>query len=125
MKTTSNSADLIRDALLSPSGGIVGLVESLLTICKTHGLQLNWQAERCRVCSINGESVELIDVPLRKSVFRAVLARVAVLCNECEPNSISPYGGHGRLRAIGDSATEFGVIFVNTADEQYLEVGPA
>ncbi len=36
-----------------------------------------------------------------KSVFRAILARVATLCNEQSANSVSPYGGQGEL-VVGD-----------------------
>ena len=126
MQTQSTTTDLIREALLSPSGGVVGLVESLLAICcRINSLRLSWQGEHCRIRSRFSELEESIDVPLRKSVFRAVLARVAVLCNECEPNSVSPYGGRGTLRLGGDVPTEFTVILVNTADEQCLEIGVA
>ena len=44
--------------------------------------------------------LDRIDVPLQKSVVRAALARVAVLCNERIPGSVSPFGGQGRLRML-------------------------
>ena len=68
------------------------------------------------------EVEELIELPLRKSAFRAILARVAVLCNERCPNSVSPYGGQGELLVDTDPATALRVAFVNTPDEQSLEL---
>src|SRR5208282_5382429 len=59
---------------------------------------------------------------LRKSVFRAILARVAVLCNERSPNSVSPYGGQGEVSVGADPAMTFRVEFANTPDEQRLEL---
>jgi hypothetical protein len=63
-------------------------------------------------------------VPLRKSVVRAALARIAVLCNQLNPNSVSPYGGQGELLIGADSTTAMRVVFVNTPDEQSLELAP-
>ena len=74
------------------------------------------------MCSSAGGWEELIDIPLRKSVFRAVLARVAVLCNELRPDSVTPYGGQGELRGGANLQAEFSVKFVNTAEEQSLEM---
>jgi hypothetical protein len=65
-----------------------------------------------------------MDVPLRKAVLRAVLARLAVLCNERNPNSVSPYGGHGELLAGGNPPMVFRVAFANTTAEQKLELLP-
>jgi hypothetical protein len=114
--------DLVRATLLRPTGGIVGLVENLLTLCGAHGLQLDWQPDRYLLRSPGKDWEELVDVRLRKSVFRAVLARFAVLCNETKPGSVSPFGGQGELRGGADSTVEIGVHFVNTPDEQRLEM---
>jgi hypothetical protein len=122
MNTATNPVDLIRSALLDPSGGIVGLVDTVLTVCGAHGLQLNWQAERCCVRSAAGDWKELLGIPMRASVFRAVLARVAVLCNEHTPDSVSPYGGQGELRGGANPPAEFSVQFVNSPDERRIEI---
>jgi hypothetical protein len=76
------------------------------------------------VCPLGGDVAELTEVPLARSVFRAILARVAVLCNERSPNSVSPYGGQGELLAGSNPAKLFRATFVNTADEQRLELMP-
>src|SRR5438105_707801 len=105
MSTPSQVSAVFRRILLQPDRGVTGLVDDLLTVCREHGLQLDWQADRCRVRSIGGDWEELVDVLLRKSVFRAILARVAVLCNERTPNSVSPYGGQGKLSIGADPRT--------------------
>jgi hypothetical protein len=122
MSTTSQLSGIIRGVLTQPTGGIAGLVDGLLVICRKHGLQLEWQAGRCRFRPAGGDWEELADVPLRKSVFRAILGRLAALCNEQTPNAVSPYGGQCELSADANSPTLFRVTFTNTAEEQKLEL---
>lgn len=124
MSTTSRFSDVLHQAFAQPTGGVVGLVDDLLAACREHGLRLEWQSGLCRVRAFGGDSDGAIDVPLRKSVFRAILARVAALCNERSPNSVSPYGGEGELPAGSNSGTVFRATFVNTPDEQRLELLP-
>ncbi len=87
MSTESDISRVVRSVLEHPTQGIAGLVDDLLTVCRDHALELDWQAGRCRFRSSGGDW-ELIELPLRKSVFRAILARVAVLCNERIPDSV-------------------------------------
>jgi hypothetical protein len=122
MNTTSKLAEAFRDAIEHPRDGAVGIVDDLLRLCPEQGLRLAWQADNCRIHCRIGDSEETIDVPLRKSVFRAILARIAVLCNERTPNSVSPYGGESEL-SIGTNPPEvFRVSFANTPTEQMLEL---
>jgi hypothetical protein len=65
---------------------------------------------------------ESIEVPLPRSVFRAILARIAALCGERMPNPVSPYGGEGELAIGTNPPTVFQVAFSNTPDEQRLEI---
>src|SRR5438132_1432009 len=120
--TSSYVSGALRRVLVHPTGGVAGLVDELLTLCQEHDLQLDWQADRCRVRSRKGDWEELIDVPVRKSVFRAILARMAALCNERTPNSVSPYGGQGEFSASTNSPAVFRVTFSNTPAEQRLEL---
>ncbi len=124
MKTASDIAESLRRIVERPTGGVTGLVDDLLIVRRDHGLQLDWQADRCRVRSRSGDWEELADVSLRKSVFRAVLARVAALCNERIPNSVSPYCGQGELAVGAEPATVFRVTFANAPDDQRLELRP-
>jgi hypothetical protein len=51
-----------------------------------------------------------------------MLARVAALCNEKCPNSLSPYGGQGELTVDADPAMVLRVAFTNTPGELNLEL---
>jgi hypothetical protein len=63
-----------------------------------------------------------MELPLPKSVFRAILARLAAMCNERIPDSVSPYGGEGELSVGTDPPAIFRVAFTNTAGGQRLDV---
>ena len=122
MNTPIQLAIMVRNALVQPARGVVGMVDDLLKVCREHGAQIDWRTDCYRVRAAGGEWTELIDVPLRKSVFRAILARIAVLCNERTPNSVSPYGGHGELSVSENPPAIVKVTFVNTPEEQRLEL---
>ncbi len=122
MSTASSLSDVVRRVIEHPTGGVIGLVDELLAVCPEHGLQLDWQAGRCRVRPLGSNGVDQFDVPLRKSVFRAILARVAALCNEQDPSSASPYGGQSRLSVGANPPSVFRVTITNTSAEQRLEV---
>jgi len=125
MRTVSDISSILRPALMSSTGGVVGLVDDLLNICRNHGLQLDWQSNCYRVRSGEGDWEELIDISISKSTFRAILARLAALCNERTPNSVSPYGGKGQLSSGADPQAVFRVDFTNTPTEQRLELTAA
>lgn len=63
-------------------------------------------------------------IPLPKSVFRALLARLAALCNERKPNSVSPYGGTGEVVIEGAPPKVIRVWFTNTPAEQSAILWP-
>jgi hypothetical protein len=123
MKTSSTS-EFLRHAFAAPTRGVLGLVDDLLAVSREHGLQLDWTANHCRVRFQEDDLPVCIEVPFRKSVIRAALARIAVLCNQRNPNSVSPYGGHGELLVGAHATTAMRVAFVNTPDEQRLELTP-
>jgi hypothetical protein len=119
---TTQLPGTIRGILTQPTGGVAGLVDNLLAVCLEHGLQLERDAGRCHFRSFGGCWEELTDVRLRKSAFRAVLARLAALCNERTPNSVSPHGRQGELSAGANPLALFRVSFTNTPAEQKLEL---
>ena len=120
MSTTSELSGMLQQAFESPTRGVVGLVDDLLRNCPTNGLQLDWHVDSCRIRFLGNGAEELIIRSLRRSIFRAVLARVAALCNERNPNSVSPYGGQGELSIANDYPQTVKVIFTNTTVEQKL-----
>lgn len=104
-----------------PASGIVELVDRLALDLREHRLQFEWQAGCC-LARIDDE--EAVTLPLRKSLFRAMLARIAALCNERDPNAVSPYGGEGEFAVGSDASTLMRVAFVNTPERQRLEMTP-
>lgn len=122
MSTPAEISDALRRVLAHPSRGVTGLVDDLLGVCREHGLQLDWQGDRCRTRSFRGDWGEWMEVALRKSVFRAILARLASLCNERNPHSVSPYGGRGELSVGVNPPSLVKVSFANTPTEQKLEL---
>jgi hypothetical protein len=104
--------------------GVIVLVDDILDLCRESGLCLEWRDKRGVMRTLAGAPSQPIEVPLQQSVFRAVLARVAALCNECNPNSVSPYGGEGEFSASANSSPVFHVTFANRPHEQRLEIRP-
>lgn len=119
MSTQSTRSERLRSAFTSPTNGVLGLADALFASAWDHHIRADWQWGVCHIRWEQGSSEGPLDIPLRRSGFRAVLARVAVLCNQRQPGSVSPYGGTGEL-ATSDPAAGFQVSFVNTASEQTL-----
>jgi hypothetical protein len=112
----------LQEAFRPTERGVVGVVDELLVLCREQGLRLAWHADRCRIEPLGGEPQEPTELPLPKSVFRAMLARLAALCNERSPQTISPYGGEGELVVGSDPSVVYCVALANTPGEQSLEV---
>jgi hypothetical protein len=115
-------AERLQRAFEFHSRGVVGLADDLLGLCRERNLQLDWQANRCQVRMLGAGPQEATHVSISKSVYRAVLARIAALCNERRPHSVSPYGGEGELMIHANPAAVFRVSFVNCPTEQRLKV---
>jgi hypothetical protein len=124
MNATLELSNSLESLFRQTPKGVVGLVDGLLKLCPPHGLQLDWQAGRCRIRSVDIGSEELLLSPMRKSMFRAILARVAALCNERRANTVSPYGGEGELFVDADPPAILSVIMTNSSNEQKLELMP-
>jgi len=89
---------------------------------KAEGLQLAWHANECKVHTLGSQTQDSTEVPLQKSLCRAILVRMAALCNEGSPNSISPYGGEGDLSVGTDPPAVFHEAFTSIPGEQRLVV---
>lgn len=118
----SDFAEKLSDALLHPNGGIIGLVDQLVELCPREGLRLEWEKGQLRGYVPSEGDVPL--PPVRQSVFRAMLARVASICNERSPSTVSPYGGEALLTTEGQDDPLM-VSFSNTAQEQTLDLARA
>lgn len=124
MNPSSNCLDALREAIVNPTNAIVGIVDNVLVLCRQHHLQLDWREDQCNVRCAGSDKEEVLKVPLRKSVFRAILARIATLCSERVPDSFSPYGGDGELWIGSDSKTALQASWINTTQEQRLRLMP-
>lgn len=108
--------------------GVVGLVDDLLDLCRVHQLRIHYQDGHCFIHPLGNNEQDSLVVPLPKSVFRAILARIAALCNEQHPGSVTPYRGEGEIAVPaldsekGVSPSTYYVAFTNTPSEQRLEV---
>ena len=119
----SQTADgRLRRAFAPTQGGIVGLTDQLLEACVGSDVEFKRVGNRC-VCNwtVNGETKEAL-APVPPAAFRTILARVAALCDEYSPNAVTPYRGEGLLTVKGPPPTVVRVEYVNTPDEQRLEV---
>ncbi len=119
--TTSHANKFIQDA--STSLGPVEIVDAFLQYCCETQLHLRWTTNLLRVRHTDG-SVERAEMVFPKSHFRAVLARLAVRCNELKPFSVSPFGGKAVLR-LPQQKTALRVLFANTPSHQFVDVRPA
>jgi hypothetical protein len=112
----------LRQAIEHPKDGFVGIVNDMLSVCRDHALQIDWRDNRCHIKSVRDESEAVLEMPLRKSIFRAILARVATLCDEQSPGTFSPYGGSGTLVVGSDARLIIQASWVNTTVEQCLNL---
>lgn len=119
---TLSFEDRLRSAFKPTERSVIGLVDDLLGLCQEQGLQLDWNVDHCRVRTIGNGPRESTQISIPRYVFRAILARLAVLCNERTPNSVSPYRGEGELAVQTNPPTVLRVAFANTPGEQRFEI---
>jgi hypothetical protein len=120
---SSQSVETSLKLAFSPTDhGIAGLTEQLLKVCAYADVTFERIGDIC-VCrwAEDSENHE-IQAPWAPAAFRSILARIAALCNEHSPNSVTPYGGDGIVAVDGPPAMSMQVSFVNTADEQHLKL---
>jgi hypothetical protein len=135
VKTATELAEALQNAIDQPENGVVGLADDLLRLCPDSGIRLDWCEGFCRIRFIGTN--EAIDVPIRKSAIRALLARFAALCNDKSQRAVarlaalrndksqravSPYGGQGELTSAADHSRIIRASFVNTPGEQWLQL---
>jgi hypothetical protein len=120
MSHQSSFPDRLRHAFATPNQGVLGLVEELLRLSWEQDFQLAWQAGHCQVDFLDGDRPAWLEVPLPRSVIRAALARIAILCNDRRPNSVSPYGGQGEVVVDADPTKTIRVTFVNAPEKLSL-----
>lgn len=118
MNATASPQNIL-EIFTVPKNGSIGLVDRLLELARGRSLRVEWRNDQL---TVRLPEMEAIGIPFRKGVFRDALARIDVLCEQYSRDSVSPYGGMGRLSSGGDQPTVFRVDFVNTMHEQRLEL---
>ncbi len=124
MNISATDIEDLRNAIMQPTDGVVGIVDEVIARCQRNEICVVWSDDKCRVRYKGSNEEKVIDVPLRKSIFRLILARVAAVCSEKDCDSFSPYGGHGELPAGANSECSMKAVWVNTLQEQRLELTP-
>ena len=122
MNASSTFSDRVKILSGTPPGGILDLVDAMVLISRDFPMRLEFSNQACRIEERG--SGDWTELPWRKSVFRTALARLHVLCNERVPGSVGPYGGTGELTIPGDPPVSARVVFVNTPDEQRVDLTP-
>jgi hypothetical protein len=122
MNHNSQLAERIRKVFQPTERGVIGLDNSLLELSRGHRLRFEFQDNERHVRPSDSDIQDSIDVPLSRSVFRAILARVATLCNEQVPNAVTPYRGEGEISVCTNPPATFRVAFTNTPAVQQLEL---
>ena len=122
MIPSQTTDERLRRAFAPTQDGIVGLTDQLLEASVGSDVKFKRVGNQC-IChwTVDGETKEAL-APLPPAAFRTILARIAALCNEYSPNAVSPYGGEGLVPVKGPPPAVVRVAFVNTPDEQRLDV---
>ena len=119
---TLEAVEQVRSALNEPEAGIVGLADGIRLAAQDYRLHLEWRDGACEVSSAVSGSAPPVRIETRLAVFRAVLARFAVQCNETRAGSVSPYGGRGAIRDDRGGLIE--IEFRNTPNSLYVTLTP-
>jgi hypothetical protein len=114
--------DCLRQAFATTPRGVVGLTEQLLGAFVGGDVEFERVGDHCVCRWSDSGDIQEATVPLPPAAFRTILARIAVLCNERSPHSVTPYGGKGLLTVNGEAEAFFQVAFVNTPEKQRLEL---
>ncbi len=122
MKTATALANALAKAFDPPASGFVGIVDNLLELCRGGELEFALRSDVCHIRIRQGTLEETLNLPLREGIFRAMLARIAALCNQRQPGSVSPYGGQGEIHLGRHPHAVFAAHFVNTTAEQSLRL---
>lgn len=107
--------------LVRPNRSIIQIVDQLLSISLDHLLQIDWRDNILRVRQREGDWKQL-ELPIRKSIFRAILARLATLANESTPTSVSLYGGRSNVSVQGHPDLLIHFSCSNLTGDQWLEL---
>jgi hypothetical protein len=122
--TKSTLKAILNGTQKPPENGLVGFVDEVLEFCRSGPFRFYWKPQLVTVENLSDGVRETYPVTIRNSVMRAVVARLATLASRGRKEAINPYGGHGEIRDEQHPEVYFQIDFMNTEDEQHLEVVP-
>ena len=103
-----------------PTNGVLGMVDETLVLCAERCLRLHWDADTCRFLVPGEEWAEVTGLTPRLGVFRAILARLAVLSQESTGVPAPLYGGEGEIAIPTNPPAVARFEMRNTQAEQRL-----
>lgn len=110
----------------TPRGdGVLDLVDDVLARCVEGRVRLVWGPGSVTEFPLSGAAPVAFAFAIRNSAFRALLARMSVLCDGPGAETVSPYGGRGAFTDPRWPHVRFWVDFTNTPAEQRLDLTPA
>ena len=102
---------------------VVKFSDEFMQLCAEHELRLRLEPSQCVVEASGGkESIDVIENPMRRSQFRAVLARIVAISSECSNSIMTPYGGDWEISYSGDQNRRIRVSVQNTPNAQFVEL---
>ena len=106
--------------------GVLDLIDDMLERLVESRLRLFWVPGIVTEIPLDGGESQTFEFAYRNSIFRLIMARMAVLCEESSGQDVSPYGGTGSFTDPRWPHVRFHVEFVNTKTaDQHLKLTPA
>lgn len=126
MSDLINSRDRLLHEFASPARGFVSIVDEVVAVAAKYPLSLRDSATgpvlTCH--SLNSSIEEGFEIPYPKRGLRATLARIAVLCQQLNPDAFLPWGGEGHIPVITKPDILIHAKWKNTGGEYWLELTP-
>jgi hypothetical protein len=112
----------LKDAMTPGSRGIIDSVDKLLRFAQDHPIAMDEHETTIRIRLLDIELREPFQFSFKRRVFRVILARIAAICNDLRPGSVSPYGGSGDLAVPGNPSRLLHADFSNTLGNTWLKL---
>jgi hypothetical protein len=104
--------------------GVLDLIDDMFAHLIQDRLRIIWVPGTVTEYPLVGGEPRSFEFAFRNSIFRLIMARMAVLCSEFGSQPVSPYGGTGQFVDPRWPDIRFHVDFMNTPGEQRLELTP-
>lgn len=120
MNDRSLAIERLRRAFAAPNDDVPRVVDELLAVASAHRMKIDWSDGACEISEL-GADMSGERFPMAKSVFQAILARIAALYIP-DSMSVTAYAGAGEIDAGREH--RISAAYFNEADRQWLCLGP-